>query len=286
MNVATIEKDCLTVSIFAAILCLPCNIYEVGICSPRKGEKSPLPLAVFLCLLKMDAGLIRVKIIMVDCLRETLKSLARSFAGTANLIQSTAQCFAATGGGLFTSQRNTAMKSQNNSVPNAQAPIVLNPQTLAKVMQWLERAQNHAGNLAIQFSGHESALEFTEIECEIATAYDLLSHVIMSGVKKPTPPIQAKPIPQAQTSTQPKRQTTGHGLEIDGRGYHCRVLLNEEGDDYHEINPKCTPPAGYRQVCIKCGYDRFMLGVFYGDCPQCQLRVVHYCRYVAIAGGK
>ncbi|MDD1607104.1 MAG: hypothetical protein LUQ18_01105, partial [Methylococcaceae bacterium] len=87
--------------------------------------------------------------------------------------------------------------SQNNSAPSAQAPIVLNPQTLAKVMQWLERAQNHAGNVAIKFSGHESALELTEIECEIATAYDLLSRVIMSGVKTtPTPQLQTAPKPQ------------------------------------------------------------------------------------------
>lgn len=194
--IANVVNNRLTLFPLVAILCLPCNIYEVGISTPHKGEKSPLPLAVFLCLLKMDAGLIRVKIIMVDCLRETLKSLARSFAGSTNLIQPTAQCLVPMVGGLFTSQRNTAMKSQNNSVPNAQAPIVLNPQTLAKVMQWLERAQNHAGNLAIQFSGHESALEFTEIECEIATTYDLLSHVIMSGVK--THP-QAVPKPQAPT---------------------------------------------------------------------------------------
>jgi hypothetical protein len=175
--------------------------------------------------------------------------------------------------------------SQNNSAPSAQAPIVLNPQTLAKVMQWLERAQNHAGNLAIQFSGHESALELTEIECEIATAYDLLSHVIMSGVKT-TPTPQLKTVPKPQATTPPKRQTTGHGLEVDGRGYDCRVLLNEDGDDYHEINPECTPPAGYRQVCIKCGFDEFATGVIYLDCPQCRLQVVHYCRYVAIAGGE
>ena len=166
--------------------------------------------------------------------------------------------------------------SQNNSVPNAQAPIVLNPQTLAKVMQWLERAENHAGNLAIQFRDHESALEFTEIELEIATAYNLLSRVIMSGVKTAPPP--AKPTP-------PKRQTTGHRIERDGRGYDCRVLLNEDGDDYLEINPECTPPAGYRQVCIHCGFDSFDKGTIYCDCPQCSYRVVHNCRYVAIERG-
>lgn len=255
---------------------------KVGICSPREGEKSPLPLAVFLCpQFLISTGLIRVKFIMVGCLRETLKSLARSFAGTANLIQSTAQCFAATVGGKFTLQRNTAM-SHHQSAPNAQSPIVLNPQTLAKVMQWLERAQNHAGNLALQFSGHESALELTEIECEIATAYDLLSHVIMSGVKKPTPPIQAKPKPQAPTP--PKRQTTGYGLEVDGAGYDCRVLLDHDGN-YVMVSQHCSKPHGHRQVCIKCGYDRFNEGVHYVKCPECEASVNYHCRYVAIAGG-
>jgi hypothetical protein len=71
---------------------------KVGNRSPRKGEKSPLPLAVFFCPVIRDTGLIRVKSSMVDCLRKTLKSLARSFAGTANLIQSTARSFAAGGG--------------------------------------------------------------------------------------------------------------------------------------------------------------------------------------------
>ncbi len=151
-------------------------------------------------------------------------------------------------------------------------------------MQWLEQAENNEGNLAIQFSEHESSLKFTEIENQIAQAYHLLSCVIMSGVKATPPPAQTEPKPQA--TTKPKRQTTGHGLEIDGRGYHCRVLLNEEGDDYLEINPKCTPPAGYRQVCIKCGFDEFATGIYYQDCPQCSLQVAHYCRYVAIAGGK
>ncbi|MEI6705783.1 MAG: hypothetical protein WCK96_01475 [Methylococcales bacterium] len=278
MNTKEVQQSTLTFLLWGFMLYPLSQKTKDGCSSPRKkGEKSPLPLTVFLCPVISDTGLIRVFVIMVDCFRETLKSFARSFAGTANLTQSTARCLAANGGGLFSSQRNTAMKSQNNSVPNAQALIVLNPQTLAKVMQSLERAENHAGNLAIQFRGHESALEFTEIELEIATAYNLLSRVIMSGVKTAPPP--AKPTP-------PKRQTTGHSIERDGRGYDCRVLMNEEGDDYLEINPECTPPAGYRQVCIHCGFDSFDKGTIYCDCPQCSYRVVHNCRYVAIAGDK
>ncbi|MEI6706233.1 MAG: hypothetical protein WCK96_03740 [Methylococcales bacterium] len=158
---------------------------KVWIGLQRKGDKkSPLSLTVFLCPNFINnMVLIRVKSVMTDCLRETLKSFARSFAGRPTLF-SPSPVIGLTSGGYSLLQRDTAMKSQNNSVPNAQAPIVLNPQTLAKVMQWLERAENHAGNLAIQFRDHESALEFTEIELEIATAYNLLSKVIMSGVKK------------------------------------------------------------------------------------------------------
>ncbi len=155
-----------------------------GIRTPRKGDKSPLPLTVFLCpQFLINAGKIRVFVIMVDCFRKTLKSLARSFAGSSNLIQSTALLFEPTGGGL-SSHKGVPAMSHDQTASSTQPPIVLNPQTLAKVMQWLERAENHAANLAVKFSGHESALEFTEIELEIATAYNLLSHVIMSGVKK------------------------------------------------------------------------------------------------------
>jgi predicted RNA-binding Zn-ribbon protein involved in translation (DUF1610 family) len=141
--------------------------------------------------------------------------------------------------------------SQNNSAPSAQAPIVLNLQTLAKVMQWLERAQNHAGNLALQFSGHESALELTEIECEIATAYDLLSHIIMSGVKA-TP-----------------------------------ILCDTAGCDV-PVNPNNAPPKGYEQVCLCCGNRDFKAAALfsYRVCPQCNTDVIYRCRYVAIAGSE
>ena len=254
---------------------------EVGIGLSRKGKNSPLSTVVFFRpQFLISTGLIRVQFIMVGYFREALRSFARSFAGRpTSLIPP--PMIGLIGGGKFTLQRNTAM-SHHQSAPNAQSPIVLNPQTLAKVMQWLERAQNHTGNLAIKFSGHESALELTEIECEIATAYDLLSHIIMSGVKKTTPPIQAKPKPQAPTT--PKRQTTGYGLEVDGAGYDCRVLLDHDGG-YVMVTQHCSPPHGHRQVCIKCGYDRFNEGVHYVKCPECEAAVNYHCRYVAIAGG-
>jgi hypothetical protein len=190
--------------------------------------------------------------------------------------------FEPTGGGKFTLQRNTAM-SHHQSAPNAQTAIALNPLALLTAIHWLERAKQHTSDLVDVFATHENDLKLVEIEIEITTALNVLAKAVMQG-EPITPP--AKTSHEEPVPTPPQRQTTNHGLEQDGAGYDCRVLLNEDGDDYHEINPCCTPPTGYRQVCIKCGYDSFMLGVFYGDCPQCQLRVVHYCRYVSIAGGK
>jgi hypothetical protein len=173
--------------------------------------------------------------------------------------------------------------SHHQTASSTQASIALNPQALLNAIHWLERAKQHTSDLVDIFATHENDLKLVEIEIEITTALTVLSKAVMQG-EPLTPP--AKTSPEEQSLTAPQRQTTGYGLEVDGAGYDCRVLLNEDGDDYLEINPCCTPPAGYRQVCIKCGYDSFMLGVFYGDCPQCQLRVVHYCRYVAIAGGE
>jgi hypothetical protein len=94
------SNNCLTIKPLVAILSALSPQVAVGSRCPRKGEKSPLPLVVFFRpQFSINAGLIRAQFIMVDCLRETLRSLARSFAGTANLIQSTAQCFAVNGSG-------------------------------------------------------------------------------------------------------------------------------------------------------------------------------------------
>ena len=64
---------------------------------------------------------------------------------------------------------------------NTEPPIVLNPRTLAKAMESLERAETHAGNLALQHESIEPDL--TMLEGEIAQATNLLSRVIMRGVK-------------------------------------------------------------------------------------------------------
>lgn len=91
--------DSLTALVLRFILCLLSQKTKVGIGTPCKGEQSPLPLAVFLCpQFIIHAGLVRVMSFMVDCVRGTLCP-ARSFAGSSNLIQSTARCLEPNGGG-------------------------------------------------------------------------------------------------------------------------------------------------------------------------------------------
>jgi hypothetical protein len=55
--------------------------------------------------------------------------------------------------------------------------------------------------------------------------------------------------------------------------------LYEFNNGDYTIDPTCNPPSGFKQVCIKCGFDRFMTGVIYLRCPNCELQVVHYCQY-------
>jgi hypothetical protein len=87
-----------------------------------KGKKLPLPLTVFLCpKFSINTGKIRVQFLMVDCFRESLIGFARSFAGTSNLIQSTAQCFEANGGGYSLLTKDTAtMNTSNNQAQTEQ----------------------------------------------------------------------------------------------------------------------------------------------------------------------
>jgi hypothetical protein len=98
--IADNSNNRLTIKPLVAILSTLSPHGAVGIRTPRIGEKSPLSLTVFLCPVISGAGLIRVHYsIMVDCLRETLRSLARSYTGSSNLIQSTARCFEPNGSG-------------------------------------------------------------------------------------------------------------------------------------------------------------------------------------------
>ena len=116
--IVDIFNNCLTVAPMLDNLATLSPHVAVGIRTPRIGEKSPLSLTVFLCPVISGAGLIRVHYsIMVDCLRETLRSLARSYTGSSNLIQSTARCFEPNGSGTPSFIGVTTM-SQNNSQDN------------------------------------------------------------------------------------------------------------------------------------------------------------------------
>jgi hypothetical protein len=73
----------------------------VGICSPYKGHKRPLSNVVFLYPSKTQACYLRRCLsVLAGWIGQALKSLAGSFAGTANPIQSAAKYFAVFRGGL------------------------------------------------------------------------------------------------------------------------------------------------------------------------------------------
>jgi hypothetical protein len=75
-------NNCLTVAPMVDNLALLSPHVEVGIGLSCKGENSPLSTVVFFrSSFSINAALIRVQFIMVDCFREALKSFARSFAG-------------------------------------------------------------------------------------------------------------------------------------------------------------------------------------------------------------
>jgi len=83
--------DFLTPNPMAANLCLPLPHVAVGIQTPSKGRKRPLSNVVFLCPSKTQVLIRLVLSVLVGCIEQPLKRLACSFAGSLNLIHSTAQ---------------------------------------------------------------------------------------------------------------------------------------------------------------------------------------------------
>ncbi len=73
----------------------------VGIRTPRKGHKRPLSNVVFLYPSKTQALMCLVLSVLVGCIEQPLKRLACSFAGSSNLIHSTAQSFEPFSGGYL-----------------------------------------------------------------------------------------------------------------------------------------------------------------------------------------
>ena len=79
--------------------------WAVGIQTPGKGHNRPHLHAAFLYPSKTRPALCRALFIMVGCIEQPLKRLAGSFAGSLNLIHSTAQRVRPMGGGLTLLQR-------------------------------------------------------------------------------------------------------------------------------------------------------------------------------------
>ena len=78
----------------------------VGIQTPSKGRKRPLSNVVFLYPSKTQALNRLVYSVMVGCIEQPFKRLACSFAGSFNLIHSTAQSLKPMVGGYSLLQRN------------------------------------------------------------------------------------------------------------------------------------------------------------------------------------
>jgi hypothetical protein len=93
-------KRALTASFLRLILSPLSQKTKAGICSPDNiGHNRPSFTMVFLCPHQTPTALRRLFSVMAGCIGQPLKRLAGSNAGTANLIQSATQCFAALIGG-------------------------------------------------------------------------------------------------------------------------------------------------------------------------------------------
>ncbi len=109
---------------------------KAGIGTPfNLGEKSPVLALVFLCPSKIQAGFVRLKSVMVGCIRQ-LQGWPFPRYGSSNLIQSASQRLEPMRGGLSTNLGETAMRNhaQNpaDSCPETIQHSALNPATQVK----------------------------------------------------------------------------------------------------------------------------------------------------------
>jgi hypothetical protein len=120
-----IERRCawLTTEFTTAMLYPLSQKTEVGIRAPRKGRKRPLSNVVFLCPPKTQTALRRCYHVMVGCIEQPLKRLAGSFAGSSNLIQSTAQRLELVVRRFIPLQRNSAMNTQHAQKPKTRISL-------------------------------------------------------------------------------------------------------------------------------------------------------------------
>lgn len=146
----------LTLSTGAAILSPLSQKTKVGIRTPRKGHSRPLSNVVFLCPSKIQTAICRASSVMVGCIEQPLKRLARSFAGSSNLIHPSAQRFEPMGGGYSSSQRNTVMNTPaTNPTYRGQNPLIalFNIYHVRKLI-----ASNVPGPRAVRFKQYNPAL--------------------------------------------------------------------------------------------------------------------------------
>ena len=114
----------LTVQRDSLILSPPLTHSRDRIQTLHTGQKRPLSTVVFLCPLKSNTGLIRIKSFMVGCIKQPLKRLAVPFCGSANLIQSTAQDFELKSGGLFLNKGHKPMLNYNQEPTKNNTPTL------------------------------------------------------------------------------------------------------------------------------------------------------------------
>ncbi len=128
VKIADLVNASLTNSTMAATIAPLSQKTKVGICSLDNGHNRPLNTVVFLCPPKRTRELFLFLIIMAGFYRQTLKSLADSVIGTANLFYPATQCFAALRGGYSPFNGVTRMNISQASNTHAQNPEQNQPQ--------------------------------------------------------------------------------------------------------------------------------------------------------------
>lgn len=148
----------------AAILAPLSQKTKVGSRSPDNGHNRPLYTVVFLCPPKTQAALCRLFSVMAGYFRQPLKRLAGSVTGTANLIYSATQRFAAMGGG-YSSFNGVRTMSQNNSAHNSEQT---EPKTINNLHQAFADLCYSYGMLGRNVSAERNndALEEIITDCE------------------------------------------------------------------------------------------------------------------------
>lgn len=224
------------------ILCALPQHAEAGIATPREGHTRPLLSAVFLYPKETRAALCRACPVMVGCIEQPLKRLARAFAGCCNSIHSTAQRLQPMGGGLPTFQRYTAMNtpainpaahSQTTATPNTQAHPALTTEATRLLNALGRRMKSVIGSHDVLTAFDNPSLKAAAVMVEDAaflleTAKSLYS--AMAGATATAPASQAAPDQRTTPGSQgfePMPLESGLLLErIQAGGYSGQFLAD------------------------------------------------------------